>query len=176
MILKLKRTPGLYLVGFMASGKSTVGRCLADALGWEFADLDDDIEAREKMKISAIFESRGETEFRRAEHQALAARVRRIEMGRPLVLALGGGAFAQENNRQLLAPNGVSIWLDAPFEIVAARVRENDDRPLARDAEAFRKLFDARREHYAKADLRVEMTGDDPMVAVGEILEMLKLA
>src|ERR1022692_5190369 len=65
MILKLKRTPGIYLVGFMGSGKSTIGRLLAERIGWHFVDLDEEIEAAERMSILEIFETRGEAEFRR---------------------------------------------------------------------------------------------------------------
>src|SRR6185295_16056948 len=96
MILKLKRTPGIFLVGFMGSGKSTVGRVLAEELGWGFADLDEDIEKREGMAIAEIFDSRGEAEFRKAETAALRERVRMVEGGRPWVIALGGGAFLNE--------------------------------------------------------------------------------
>ena len=176
MILKLKRTPGLYVVGFMASGKSTIGRKLADALGWDFVDLDEDIESREQMKIATIFDTRGEPVFRDAEHNALAARVKKIEMGRPMVIALGGGAFVQERNRDLIAANGISIWLDASFAMVSERVLENRDRPLARDPEAFQRMFEARREHYCKADLRIEVRGNDPMEAVKQILDTLNLS
>src|SRR3984885_5965473 len=93
MILMLKRTPGIFLVGFMGSGKSTVGRALADELGWGFADLDEEIEKREGMPIVRIFDTRGEAEFRRAETAALRERVRAVERGRPCVIALGGGTF-----------------------------------------------------------------------------------
>ena len=65
-----------------------------------------------------------------------------------------------------LSRYGLSIWLDCPFEKVHERVKENDERPLARDAEAFRKLYDARQEQYAKADIHIVVKSDDPMVAV----------
>ncbi|MBI4908052.1 MAG: shikimate kinase [Acidobacteria bacterium] len=176
MILKLKRTPGLYLVGFMASGKSTIGKQLADTLGWDFVDLDNDIEAREQTRISVIFDTRGEAEFRRIEHETLLARVRNIESGHPTVIALGGGAFVQERNRELLHNNGITIWLDTPFASIEQRVRENQDRPLARDPKAFRELFDMRREQYTKAHLHIAIDSNDPLVAVREILDNLKLA
>ena len=83
MILKLKRTPGIYVVGFMASGKSTVGRHLAHRLGWNFFDTDTEIESVEKMAIAEIFATRGETEFRRIESEILRQHVRWIERGRP---------------------------------------------------------------------------------------------
>ena len=92
MILKLKRTPGLYLVGFMGSGKSTVGRSLAKSLGWRFADLDEDIESREQMPITEIFEKRGEDDFRRAEHDALKRRISDVARGVPWVIAVWAAA------------------------------------------------------------------------------------
>ncbi len=73
MLLKLKRTPGLYLVGFMGSGKSAVGRLLADELGWSFADVDQDIEQAQGVSIAEIFDTRGEQEFRVIEREALAS-------------------------------------------------------------------------------------------------------
>ena len=106
MILKLKRTPGIYLVGFMGSGKSTVGRGLAKHLGWRFADLDEDIEAREQMPITQIFDQRGEEEFRRAEHDALKRRIADVARGVPWVIAVGGGCFAQPRNFDLISNHG----------------------------------------------------------------------
>ena len=91
MILKLKRTPGIYLVGFMGCGKSTIGRALADEIGWRFLDLDEEIEKAEKCSISEIFEQRGEPAFRLLETTELRKRVRNIECGQPFVVALGGG-------------------------------------------------------------------------------------
>ena len=87
MILKLKRTPGIYLVGFMACGKTTVGGGLAWELGWSFADIDEDIETVQGITIAQIFETRGEAEFRRIEAAAIQERVRSIERGRPTVVA-----------------------------------------------------------------------------------------
>src|SRR6202041_1849842 len=71
MNVRLKRTPGLYLVGFMGSGKSTVGRHLVQRLGWSFFDLDHEIEAAEKTTIAELFDTRGEPEFRRIESEML---------------------------------------------------------------------------------------------------------
>ena len=172
MITKLKRTPGIYMVGFMACGKSTVGRLLADRLGWAFADVDDDIEARRRISISEIFDTLGEPAFRDLEHQALLARVRDIERGVPCVLALGGGAYAQPRNFELVRDNGVTIWLDCPFAIVERRVAAATHRPLARDAAKFAGLYATRREAYARADYRVEIAGDDPEVSVQAILAL----
>ena len=172
MILKLKRTPGIYLVGFMAAGKTTIGRVLAERLGWHFVDLDEEIEAAEKLSIAQIFETRGEDEFRRLERAALRARVKTIECGRPTVLALGGGAFVAPANYDLIENNGITIWLDCPFEVVRRRVEQTSHRPLARDAERFAQLYETRREAYARADYRLPIEGDDPVVAVDAVMRL----
>jgi shikimate kinase len=176
MILKLKRTPGIYLAGFMGSGKSTVGRALADALGWHFVDLDEEIERREGMTISEIFERRGEPAFREIESRVLREQVHAIECGRPHVVALGGGAFVQEENFTVLSNNGVTVWLDCPWETVKKRLAGFDHRPLARDPEKLRQLFTERTRAYAHADYRVAVEGDDPGVPVKQILGLLSLA
>ncbi|HUI58259.1 MAG TPA: shikimate kinase [Bryobacteraceae bacterium] len=170
MNLKLKRTPGIYVVGFMASGKSTIGRLLAHRLGWSFFDTDDEIEAAEKSSIAEIFDTRGEAEFRRIESQILRQHVGWIERGRAAVLALGGGAFVEPCNRELLLDHGISVWLDCPFETVRRRVRQPSSRPLARDPAKFAALYEARREVYALADLRVTIESDEPGCAVETIL------
>jgi shikimate kinase len=170
MILKLKRTPGIYVVGFMGAGKSTVGRHLAHRLGWSFFDSDEEIEHAENASIPRIFEERGEAEFRRIETEIIRQHVRWIERGRPAVLALGGGAYAQAVNRQLLENNGITVWLDCPFEVVQQRVAQATHRPLARDPEAFAALYQARRADYGLAAVRVVIESDDPEVAVGAIL------
>lgn len=172
MILKLKRTPGIYLVGFMAAGKSTIGRLLADELGWSFADIDEDIETQHGASIAEIFDKHGEQEFRRIETTAIAALVRMVERGRPMVVALGGGAFVQEANFELLENNGISVWLDCPYPIVCERVARASHRPLARDPERLRQLYETRRDAYARADYRVEITSDDPNDAVQQIMKL----
>jgi shikimate kinase len=172
MLLKLKRTPGLYLVGFMGSGKSAVGRLLADELGWSFADVDEDIETAEGVSIAEIFDARGEEEFRRIEQEALRKRIRDVECGKPLVLALGGGAFVDPANRKLLEERGVTLWLDCPFPRICARVEGQTHRPLARDPDQFQQLYDDRRDIYSKADHRIHADTDDPAAIVAEILKL----
>ena len=159
MILKLKRTPGIYVVGFMAAGKTTVGRHLAHRLGWSFFDTDAEIEAAENTAVSAIVATRGELEFRRIESAVIAQQVRWVERGRPAVLSLGEGAFTQPDNRRLLQNNGIAIWLDCPFETV-----------LRRHPQAFAALYEDRRQHYQLADIQVPISSDDPDITVAAIL------
>ena len=160
MILKLKRTPGIYLVGFMAAGKTTLGRMLADELGWTFVDIDSDIEEREHTSIAQIFQTRGEEAFREIETAVIGAWVHRVQRGMPTVIALGGGAFTRDPNYEMLEENGITVWLDCPIDAVERRVAENSARPLARDVELMRALYEARLPAYCRADFRVDASGD----------------
>jgi len=161
----------IFVVGFMGAGKSTVGRALAQRLGWPFVDLDDEIESAEHAKISDIFAERGEPEFRRIETEALR---RLLNSPDSAVIALGGGAFTVAANRELIRDHGPTIWLDCPFEVVQRRVAQFTHRPLARDPERFATLYQARREHYARATYRIPVESDDAESTVNAILEALK--
>lgn len=172
MKLKLKRTPGIYLVGFMGCGKTTIGRMYAEEIGWRFADLDDDIEAQQRASISELFERVGEEEFRRIESEAIWKRIHLIRRGMPTVLSLGGGAFTREHNVEVLTDNGVTVWIDAEFETVRRRVSNASHRPLARDPELFRRLYYERRRFYEKAEVHVHVPGDDSRAAVNHLLAL----
>ncbi len=172
MHIKLKRSPGIYIAGFMGSGKSTVGRILAERLGWDFADLDAEIESEYNTTIPELFLTRGEPEFRRIETAMMLKWVRKIECGAPTVVALGGGAFVQPGNFDLIENHGVSLWLDCEFEAIQRRLTEQQQsRPLARDPVAFRNLYFERRASYGRADFRVDGTCD-PDGAVEAILSL----
>lgn len=166
MILKLKRTPGIYLLGFIKAGKSTIGRHLADRLGWNFFDTDAEMERAENAAVLDLFAARGEAEFRRMENSVIARQVRFVELGRPAVLALGDGAFTKPENRELLANNGITIWLDCPFEKVQHRLTG----PLTREPGTFAALYQARRQHYSLADVHVPIASDEPEITVAAIL------
>ncbi len=172
MILKLVRTPAVYLIGFMGSGKTTVGRMLADRLGWDFYDLDDDIERQAGKRISEIFDTEGEEAFRAIERDALAARVHRVQSGHAMVLALGGGACVTETCMERLSNNGVTIYLDCGIDTLTARVAAFEHRPLARDPERFRALFESRQPFYALAEHRVDGDLESPEEVVDRILRL----
>ncbi len=172
MILKLKQTPGIYLVGFMACGKTTIGGMLAKHIGWHFADLDHDIETAQNATIPFLFETLGEPGFRRIEAEAVAMRVRSIKNGRPTVLALGGGAYIQPDNAELLDHSGVCIWLDTPIETIERRVRGCTNRPLTADPVFFRELYVTRRDMYGRAAYTVPVTSDDPTETLSRILAL----
>jgi shikimate kinase len=156
----------------MGSGKSAVGRLLADELGWQFADIDEDIENAQGASIAEIFDRRGEEEFRGIEKEALRKRVREVECGKPLVVALGGGAFLDPANQKLLEDRGVTVWLDCSFPRIRARLEGHTHRPLARDPDKFRQLYDERRDTYSQAEYRVEADTDDAAAVVAEILKL----
>ncbi|MGA8028983.1 MAG: shikimate kinase [Bryobacteraceae bacterium] len=172
MTLKLKRTPGLYLVGFMASGKTTVGKLLADELGWSFSDIDKEIEAREGKSISQIFLESGEARFRDFETEMIGRRVSRVEKGDPCVVALGGGAFLQPRNWELIENNGVTVWLDCSLDTVRDRLGDDNTRPLAANRASLARLFENRRPLYARADFRIEADSADAHVIVRSILDL----
>lgn len=172
MHVKLKSSPGIYLVGFMGCGKTTVGEALADRLGWDFVDVDAQIEQRATTKISDIFEKHGEPAFRVLERQAVVEQVHLVLQGRARVVALGGGTFTDERNRQTLGEGGVSIWLDAPVETLWKRVSDETHRPLAQEREAFVVLYEKRRPAYAKADFTIQAGSQSAEQVVEEILSL----
>ena len=172
MTLKLKRTPGLYLVGFMGAGKSTIGAALADELGWPFIDVDAEIEKREGISISELFAKRGEAAFRDIETDQIRRCVHAVQSGAPSVIALGGGAFVQARNWDLIEENGVTIWLDCPFDIVCERLNGDHTRPLAEDRDRFARLFEDRRPLYGRANFRVPVAAEDVGAIVQRILEL----
>jgi shikimate kinase len=101
----------IYLVGFMACGKSTVARSLAKRLGWRAEDVDELIEARERRSIAEIFARQGEPYFRAVERDMLAI----VQPLRHLVVATGGGTFADADNRGLMGQDGLTVWIDVPL-------------------------------------------------------------
>jgi shikimate kinase len=166
------------LTGFMGSGKSTVGRMLAAQLAWHFADLDAEIERESGLSISQIFAQKGETVFREIEHKSLARVLGTAsERNTRLVLALGGGTFAQPRNAALIRELGepqrgaVVVWLDCSAEDLLQRCVLMGDRPLFRDEASFRTLYEERLPYYRQADYRVE-SGGEPMRVVEQILAL----
>ena len=166
---------GLFLVGFMGSGKTSVGQVLSQRLGWNFVDLDARIEVRQGCSITEIFRNLGESGFRRGEHEALLELLREMKAS-PAVAALGGGAFVQAENFRLLKASGVpAVFLDAPAEELWERCRLEKHRPLAQNLNQFRQLHESRRPLYMKAALRIETSGKDADTIADEIAAQLEL-
>ncbi|NLG84069.1 MAG: shikimate kinase [Firmicutes bacterium] len=161
-------TTQLALIGFMGSGKTTVGRLLAAELGYDFVDLDALIVAQSGLSIPAIFAREGEEGFRRREREAL-----RSVAGRPRqVLATGGGIVLDPANVELLRATGLVVWLSASLAAVLSRVKEGRGRPLlaGKDPGAAAELFAAREELYRRAaHFIVDTTGVAPDEVAREI-------
>jgi shikimate kinase len=176
------------LTGFMGSGKSTVGRLLAAQLAWRFVDLDAEIERATGLPISQIFEQKGEAVFRDIEYECLSRVLGSAsERDTPMVLALGGGTFAQPRNAALIhgfglqqcgpgvgpaaGPGVVVVWLDCAMEDLLQRCVLMGDRPLFRDEASFRRLYQERLPYYQQADYRIDSSGD-PLRVVEQILAL----
>ncbi len=171
------RVRAVILVGFMGAGKTSVGRALGGRLGWRFHDLDDRVRAREGRTVADIFRESGETEFRRVEHAALRELLGETEVGTPIVLALGGGAFVEANNASLLETAATpTVYLDAtPDELWRRCAADSVERPLRRDESAFRQLYETRRPKYLRARLRIATGGQEIERIVSEIVSALGL-
>ena len=142
----------IYLVGFMGAGKTTVARALARRLDWQSVDVDELIEQRERQSVADIFAKHGEAYFRSLERQVLAE-----QMGpRHLVVATGGGTFADVQNRAAINNDGVSVWLDVPLDRLIGRVPAGGRRPLASDRAGFERLYYQRRAAYEQAHVRLD--------------------
>lgn len=164
------------LVGFMGAGKTTVGRALAARLGWAFLDLDDLIQARDGRTIPEIFQNSGEKAFRDIERQLLKEFVS-SSRANPSVLSLGGGAFIDNTNQQLLRENEIpAVFLDAPAEELFRRCEQPGvERPLLRDRNGFSALYERRRPAYLNAAYCVHTAGREIASIVDEIITRLRL-
>jgi shikimate kinase len=156
----------IYLVGFMGAGKTTVARALGRRLGWPVEDIDERIEARERRSVASIFAASGEPYFRQQERQVLSDLLPR----RQIVVATGGGTFAEPDNRALMLADGAVAWLDVPLARVFDRVPADGRRPLAADRSQMEQLFARRRLSYAEAHIRIDGTEPIPQV-VERLLE-----
>jgi shikimate kinase len=163
----------IYLLGFMATGKSKVGRILADRLGWSFIDMDAEIESEAGCTITEIFATNGEAYFRELEKQV----VNRVTELNACVIALGGGAVIDEENWKKISQTGLTIRLKASPEVILARTMDLEDRPLLRihdnnvKLERIYVMIKSREPYYARADLHFTSTEEAPPESVAtEIL------
>jgi shikimate kinase len=154
----------LYLIGFMGAGKTTVARALARRIGWQFEDIDERIESRERRAVASIFAQNGEPYFRALERQMLME----LLPERNMIVATGGGTFVDPGNRATMLSDGAVAWLDLPLTRVIERVPSDGRRPLAADRAAMEQLFQSRQIAYALADVRV-----DASRPIAEIVERL---
>jgi shikimate kinase len=142
----------IYLVGFMAAGKTTLARALAKRLDWQAIDIDELIEQRDRHTVADIFAKRGEAYFRALERELLLEQI----PSRHLVVATGGGTYADVQNRAAINQDGVSVWLDVPLDRLIDRVPADGRRPLAADRAGFERLYHQRRAAYEQAHVRLD--------------------
>lgn len=164
----------LFLCGFMGAGKTKVGRLVASSQGWDFLDLDQQIEAMAGKSVSEIFAQDGESKFRELEYRAVAETARFDN----LVVALGGGAFTSARTRELISRLGQSVWLDVPFDLIATRLTpvKRATRPLFADEAAARRLYESRVPAYQLADFRLSLENEAPATEVAaRIIPLLRV-
>ncbi len=172
MLTVATATERFFLVGFMGTGKTTVGRQVAERMGLSFVDLDERIEQTSGMGVSEIFAREGEDGFRRRESQTLEELIEKPE---PVVVATGGGAFTVEANRLLMKSAGVVVWLDVPIGEILARIEriESFERPLWKTPEEVRALHERRQGSYRKAHHRLALDGAGPSEAAARLHRLL---
>lgn len=154
----------------MGAGKSTVGPLLAARLAYGFVDLDREIEAREGARVSEIFAARGETAFRELEGRVLG----QLLEGDHLVLATGGGAFAQPKGARVLLERAFVVHLDCEFEEACRRAGAQGGRPLLENGpDLAAGLYAGRKDKYARANVTVDTTTRSPEEVVVEIARLL---
>ncbi|HXE79966.1 MAG TPA: shikimate kinase [Vicinamibacterales bacterium] len=164
------QTDKIYLVGFMAAGKSTLARALGARLDWRVEDIDDRIEAREGRTIASIFARDGEPYFRAVERRVLVD----LLPLRHLVVATGGGTFVDPENRALINRDGLSVWLDVPLDVVISRLPADGRRPLAGDRERLERLYAMRRTAYQRAHVRLDATRTPVEGLVEQVLDAME--
>ncbi|TCK04526.1 shikimate kinase [Phorcysia thermohydrogeniphila] len=159
------------LVGFMGSGKSTVGKLLSEHLRVPLIDTDAEIEKRTGMSIPEIFKKKGEEYFRELERLLIEEL---LSLPQQSVISTGGGLPTYFNNMELLNQKAFTVYLEADFEVLWQRISEDKNRPLVLlGKERVRELFEKRRPFYERAKLRVKTDVNSPEACVEEILSSL---
>jgi shikimate kinase len=144
----------LVLVGLMGAGKTAIGMLVAQRLGVDFVDSDEEIVRAANMSIPEIFERDGVDFFRLKESQV----IERLLDAKPHVLSTGGGAFLSPHNQLMIENNGVAVWFQADFETLWSRVKDKNTRPLLmvpNPKEKLRELYEVRNPEYDKAQVKV---------------------
>jgi shikimate kinase len=148
----------------MGAGKSTIAAAVGRRIGWRSEDIDHRIELAERRSVATIFAQEGEPYFRRIERRVL----HELVPERNLIVATGGGTFADPENRALMLSDGAVAWLDVPLAVLVDRVPADGRRPLAVDFQQMEQLYIRRRLAYADAHIQV-----DASRPVEEIVERL---
>lgn len=162
----------IVMIGLMGAGKSCIGRLLAQRLGLDFIDADEEIEQAAQCSIDEIFERHGEAAFRDGERRVIA----RILDGPVHVLAAGGGAMMDKQTRANIRGQAISVWLRADLDLLVQRVSRRHNRPLLKNGEPrdiLERLMKTRHPIYAKADVVVDSDAKPPKVIVDRVIKAL---
>ena len=161
----------IFLVGMPGSGKSTVGRLLAEKLGLDFYDLDNEIESASGKTIAEIF-TEGEEVFRKHEAATL---LKTISNKKSFILSAGGGTACFFDGMKVMNESGVTIYLDTPIDVLITRTKRKQHRPLltANPVAALKELLNKRQECYSQAKYKIDTMGLDPQQKVEKIIKLL---
>ncbi|WP_420828477.1 shikimate kinase [Maricaulis parjimensis] len=162
----------IVLIGLMGVGKTTVGRRLAKALNLDFRDADEEVERAAGRTVAEIFKDFGEAAFRDGERKVIA----RLLDEKPMVLALGGGAFVDPDTRARVLDKAVSVWLKADVDTLMKRVTRKDTRPLLHDPDprgVLERLLESRTPAYAEANIHVDASAGSHQTTLDTILQAL---
>ncbi len=163
----------IVLIGLMGAGKSTVGRKLAKAIGWEFEDSDAAIEESAGCSISDMFQIHGEPMFRDLERRVIT----RLLSDKPIVLATGGGAWMQAPLREIIREKAITVWLHAELDVLLDRVSRKSHRPILEQGDKrsiLQGLMEERYPIYAEADITVDSNAGPQDAVVKRVIAALK--
>lgn len=160
----------IVLCGFMGAGKTVVGKELAKIMGRKFVDTDELIEQEQGMAIAAIFAARGEDYFRELEYEMC----KKVAEMKNVVVSTGGGAMTFERNVDAIKKGSKVVFLDASFNVICDRVGNASTRPLFKNRENAKKLYDERKEKYLKASDIVINGNMAARKTAAEIAELFK--
>lgn len=163
----------IVLTGFMGTGKTEVGKILAQRLGYTFLDADSIIEQEQKMSITEIFRQHGEPYFRDIESDV----IRRLSERDRVVISTGGGAVLRQENMDNLRKKGIIVCLTASPETILERTSNDNTRPLLQVEDPLKKikeLLEFRRPYYERSDIMVDTEGKSPIDVAEEIIERIR--
>jgi len=172
----MNKKDSIIFIGIMGSGKTTIGKKIAQIMDYDFIDTDQEIERITGMKVSEIFKKEGELRFRSEETLAL----KRIGKEAPAVIATGGGIVLKKENRDIIKNMGIVVYLDADIDVITERVSRNKNRPLLREGnirEKVQKLSEERKNLYLEiADIVIDTGSDKFENLLVKIERKIKLA
>lgn len=163
----------IYLVGFMGTGKTTVGIILADKLKKAFVEMDEYIEQKENKKIADIFKINGEPYFRKIEHNVL----KELALGKDLVISCGGGVICNDENLKILKETGIVFNLTASPQEIYARTKEHSHRPLLNVSDPLGKIKELllkRQPYYVQAHYSIDTDGLGPCAVADQIIHIVQ--